>query len=87
MYAAFVNYDGSGAAQPHVFPVLESMTVQGITLIKLLPTDGFRSPYSFERLFDSHDQAIAWAADQIDAAAVKMRATAAEFRRCGEVAV
>ncbi len=87
MYAAFVNYDGSGAAQPHVLPVLESMTVQGITLIRLMPGDGFRSPYSFERLFDSRDQAISWAADQIDAAAVKLRATADEFRQRGEVTV
>lgn len=87
MYAAFIHYDGLGAANPHVFKVLESITIHGMTLIRLVPTDGFRPPYSFERLFDDHGEAVAWAADQIDATAAKMMATAAEFRQRTEVTV
>jgi hypothetical protein len=87
VFAAFVIYDGLGAATPHVFEVLESITTHGITLIRLVPTDGFRPPYSFERLFDDHADAVAWAADQIDATAAKMLATAAEFRQRAEVTV
>jgi hypothetical protein len=87
VYAAFVIYDGLGAAVPHVFEVLDSITTHGITLIRLVPTDRFRPVYSFERLFDDHPEAVAWAADQIDATAAKMRATAAEFRQRAEVTV
>lgn len=64
-----------------VYPRLaevEEIEVQGVTCIR--EADAIRSPASWERVFATKGQALAWAASVIEAKAATLAQTAASLR-------
>ena len=87
MFVAHVLYEGERGARAAIYEVLEVATVGDVTLIRFWATEKLRSMYSWEVLFDTREEAAAWAADRIDAVVATMVAQAAEIRQRATVSV
>ena len=87
MFVAFVVHEGDRGARASVNEVLETTTVGDITLIRCFKAEKLRTMFPFEVLFDTREEAAAWAADQMDATAAVLMAQASQLRQTAPVAV
>jgi hypothetical protein len=87
MFVAFVVHEGERGAKAAISEVLETTTVGDVTLIKCYKTEKLRTMFPFEVLFQTREEAAAWAADQIDATAAVLMAQASQLRQTAPVPV
>lgn len=80
MFAMYVHRPSGGVPEASITEIAQVIEVEGVKLVRSEGSGNFRQLYSFMRLFETRDEALLAAAEEIEAIAGQCMAVAIQLR-------